>query len=402
MAGTALRRIWGARPTTGHKRLVLLASSALGTLVVIGLVVTLARTRHEVVDPSETAEIPNLDRKPGGMNSNLELERLRRLDAEQKARQAAEDGRSFTPRMAGGTGYEPGFTPPERLVTAERVAPFIDVALPAATPVTEPRKEANNDDIEAYRAAMSGLLASWRGKSPAGTTYTDDRNSGPANAGRGRAGTRDDFAPSQAAGSAGATQTASASAQGRKRVLLPANTGVFGEVVMGGNTDQGNMPVIVQALSGPIVGMRMSGTFVGSQPSACGLPVRLDKLTLLDGRQVPVDAYLVAPNDMNTCVASRVDPHTPERVIYPVLGAFAAGVGQALGASGSVISQGPYGGYSAFRNFNASQVLGIGAGAAGSAASQIFREQAPRGRTAYLDARDQVGIMFMAPVEVPD
>lgn len=396
MSTLAVRNFWNMRRTTGHKRLVLLGSTVLGVVVVVGLVATVLRPKPVMIDPSETSEIPDSDRKPGGTNSTLELERLRQLAAERQAMDAAAEGRSFTPRMAGGTGYEPGFTPAERLATVDRVEPVINVGPPAGAQVSEPRKEANNDDTEAYRAAMSSLFASWGGKSAVGHTYTDDRDSG-----RGRAGSSDNLTASRAAQGGGATQVAT-TAQARKRVLLPGNTGVFGEVVMGGNTDQGNMPIIVQALSGPIAGMRMSGTFVGSQPGACGSPVRMDKLTLPDGRQVGVDAFLVAPNDMNTCVASRVDPHTPERVIYPVLGAFAAGVGQALGASGSVISQGPYGGYSAFRNFNTSQVLGIGAGAAGSAASQIFREQAPRGRTVYLDARDQVGIMFMSPVEVAE
>jgi len=402
MSGILVRNGWFKRRSTGHKRLIMLGSTAVGLVVVIGLVATVLRPRQVVVDASETTEIPNADRKPGGANSTLELERLRILAAEREAVEAAREGRSYAPRMAGSTGYEPGFTPAERLQTAERVEPIVPASPTVGAQVTEVRREANDKDIEAYRAAMADLFASWSGKKAAGETYTDNRDTGRPNGGRGRAAPRDDLSGAQMADGGGATQVASASAQGRKRVLLPGNTGVFGEVVMGGNTDQGNMPVIVQALSGPVAGMRMSGSFVGSQPAACGSPVRIDKLTLLDGRQVPVDAYLVGPNDMNTCVASRVDPRTPERVIYPVLGAFAAGVGQALGASGSVVSQGPYGGYSAFRNFNTSQVLGIGAGAAGSAASQIFREQAPRGRTVYLDAKDQVGIMFMSPVEVPE
>ena len=107
---------------------------------------------------------------------------------------------------------------------------------------------------------------------------------------------------------------------------------------------------------------------------------------------------------METAVASGVDHHYVERFGLPVAAAFVAGLGQAVALSGSSFAANPvYGGYAAsYNHFNAGQLIGIGAGAAGAQASQLLAAAAPRGPTVNLAANAQVGVLFLAPVEVPE
>ena len=93
------------------------------------------------------------------------------------------------------------------------------------------------------------------------------------------------------------------------RVLIPAGRGVYARTVTAGSSDQGG-PVVVEALSGPIAGDRMIG---GLERREDRLVVSLKSLTLQDGRSVPIDALLVAPDSMETAVASSVDHHYIER-----------------------------------------------------------------------------------------
>ncbi|MFC7695069.1 hypothetical protein ACFQY5_41385 [Paeniroseomonas aquatica] len=148
-------------------------------------------------------------------------------------------------------------------------------------------------------------------------------------------------------------------------------------VITGGNTDQGSPTIIAQALSGPIAGRRMMGAFTrqgsGNQPGAL-LGLRFTSVTI-DGKAMPVDTFAVAPDTMDSAVASRVDPHgrTPGAARRR---AFVQGLGQALLSSGSTVAAGPYGGFSAFRQSRRSRCWASAQALPGASAGQMLREQA--------------------------
>jgi intracellular multiplication protein IcmE len=327
-----------------------------------------------------------LDGMPGGLQSNPELDRLRRLSEERAVAEAKRTGDSHAPSIPAGTTYDPHAMPSGDAV------PAITVTAPgmtkgnASTPAPQPTKE----DVAAYKSAIDALLKGWGGKESATLAYTL-----PGKSKSGAEGSRDGV--QQAAASAPAVP------QQRKRVLIAAGDGVFGMVFVGGNSDQQSPPIIVEALSGPIAHRKLTGSF--QAPSnrngpATDVVIRLTRMTTEDGRQVPIDAIVIAPDSMETAVASRVEPHTMQRIVLPMAAAFVQGLGQALAYSGSTTAVGPLGGFSAFRNFSPEQLIGIGAGSAAQSASQILRDQAPRGSTIFIDRGAEVGILFLSPLEV--
>ena len=253
----------------------------------------------------------------------------------------------------------------------------------------------DKDAVKAYADAISGSLAGWQGKRSETIVDIDPEQKGTGSPTAGPPNVR-----SAAYETAQANRAAQAERRPASRVLIPAGRGVYARTVTAGNSDYGGS-IIVEALSGPIAGDRMIG---GLERREDRLVVSLHSLTLQDGRSVPIDALLVAPDSMETAVASGVDHHYVERFVLPVAAAFVAGLGQAVALSGSSFAANPvYGGYAAsYNHFNAGQLIGIGAGAAGAQASQLLAAAAPRGPTVNLAANAQVGVLFLAPVEVPD
>jgi len=377
----------------GPLRIVLIGTTALVAVVGVAVIALTGRTdATPEVDASRATTMPQVNALPGGRNANPALDELRIREAMIRADQARRSGDSATLPMGAMRPYEPGAAPDEDPPRAEikieatRTEPRISV--PAA-PVSE-------EDIKAHQEAIKAVLASWRGKAPAIGTYEAPRQAEAATARPGPADPATGAQPQLDPRAPGGPQRRAGP------VLIAAGYSVYGYVIQGGNSDQGSPPIIVEALTGPIAGQRMTGTFMrpntqnGSSPA---LTVTMNKLTMADGRQRQISAYLVSPDTGESQVFSREDPHTVERVILPMAAAFAAGLGQGLGASGSVVASSPYGGFSAFRQFTPQQLIGIGAGSAGQTASQLLRERAPRQSTVYIDRGAEVSIMFAEPLE---
>lgn len=376
---------------TGARR-VFAIGAACAALVAgaVGLVAWSA-TRTPDRPPSETRRMPPADPLPGGPNNTAALDELRRRDAEDKARQAQRAGASYAVTMGGLDAFEPGSAPaPPRQVQIEQTATPTLRARPQQTPAEEKA-------VAQYDEAIKRLIRAWDGEGTA-TAMHDDKEPRQAEGRR---------------GGAGGVRQAAGAAEGReqqpqrrpKRVLLPGNTGVYGVVRIGASSDEPNAPIVVAIHGGPLDGTRASGAYSLNQTrngAVAGSMVKITRLTLADGRNVPVNAVLVAPEDMSTAVASRIDPHTAERIVYPMAAAFAQGLGRALLLSGSFVAGGPFGVSQGFNDLNTTQLFGVGAGAAGQAASQILREQAPRSATRHVDATSEVGVFFLDPVEVED
>ena len=128
------------------------------------------------------------------------------------------------------------------------------------------------------------------------------------------------------------------------------------------------------------------------------LVVTLNSITLQNGAQQTIDALVIAPDSMETAVASSVDQHYVARFVLPVAAAFVAGLGQAIQQSNAVVAVSPLGGYTAQNHLNFNQQLGVAAGAAGSQLQNLFLENAPKGPTVKLDAGVNVGVIFLKPL----
>ena len=196
----------------------------------------------------------------------------------------------------------------------------------------EPKQQPiDKDTVQVYETAIGNLLTGWQGKRS--QTVVDDRAGAegqrePAQRDRRISGARHTRRRRRAGGTP-------QNAVLHRAVLIPAGRGVYARTVTAGSSDQGG-PVVVEALSGPIAGDRMIG---GLERREDRLVVSLKSLTLQDGRSVPIDALLVAPDSMETAVASSVDQHYIERFGLPVAAAFVAGLGQAVALSGSTSRQ---------------------------------------------------------------
>ena len=177
-------------------------------------------------------------------------------------------------------------------------------------------------------------------------------------------------------------------------MLIPAGKGVYARTKLAANSDTGG-PVVVTAESGPIAGDDMMGTFSRRDDR---LVVNLTSITLQDGEQKSVDALVIAPDSMETAVASDVDQHYAARFVLPVAAAFVAGLGQAIEQSNATVAVSPFGGYTAQNHLNFNQQLGVAAGTAGTQLQQLFLQNAPNGPTVKLAAGVNVGVIFLKPL----
>jgi intracellular multiplication protein IcmE len=108
---------------------------------------------------------------------------------------------------------------------------------------------------------------------------------------------------------------------------------------------------------------------------------------------------MVAPDTMETAVASGVDEHYFTRFALPIAAAFVEGLGQAIQQSNSTIVQSPLGGVTAYNKLNLGQEMGIAAGTAGGTAAGLIDQAVPHGPTITLAAGVDVGVLFLSPLK---
>jgi len=274
------------------------------------------------------------------------------------------------------------------------------MVLPAPTSppavALQPSKPDENQ-TKVYQAAINSLLAGWGSKAQATDVILRPEdgkatNDGPAN--RGAVASNDGVQPMAAVQPIANARRLGSHTQGQ--VLMPAGRGIYARTVLAASSDQGG-PVVIEALSGPIAGDRMTGSFEKRDDR---LVVKLNSITLQDGTQQRIDALVIAPDSMETSVASSVDQHYVSRFVLPVAAAFVSGLGQAISQSNSTVIASPLGGATAFQRLNLGQQLGVGAGVAGAQFGAILREAAPKGPTVNLDANVNVGVVFLSPLIV--
>ncbi len=402
--GSALARVFSGAGSAGPRRLALIGGVAAVALGLIGVV--MIRGHHQG-QHSSVAALPEVNALPGGMHSNPYYNQLATQQAQLQAQAAAAKGQSSVAPMAPGVpagpvAPAPAVAQPAPTVTVRpappahlQPTPVAYAAAPAAQQPQQPTPEQKQQN-QLYAAAVDSLLAGWgNGPPPVTQVYIDPNKEGGTG---GPAGGTDAHAAAQPASSSATGRAANrdqaAPATPPATVLIPAGKGVYARTKLAANSDTGG-PVVVTAESGPIAGDDMMGTFSRRDDR---LVVNLTSITLQDGEQKSIDALVIAPDSMETAVASDVDQHYVARFVLPVAAAFVAGLGQAIEQSNATVAVSPFGGYTAQNHLNFNQQLGVAAGAAGTQLQQLFLQNAPNGPTIKLAAGVNVGVIFLKPL----
>ena len=409
-----LGRVLNNTGSAGPRRLLTIGAVAVAGLGVVGLV---WMRSDQVEGPAQIAQAPKVDPLPGGRHSTPAYTDLAIRHDQEVAARAAAEGQSSVATMPGSDtavrvppaapvvtlaprASEAGVgapAAPAPFVTPVRPVPNPYVA-PAATSAPPQSPKPDENQTKAYAAAIAALLNGWGGKAQA--TEVILRSDEPGLESGDGARRRGGASPGDGLQSVAATQPVPNAPRigGRPagQVLMPAGRGVYGRTVLAASSDQGG-PVVVEALSGPVAGNRMTGSFDRREDR---LVVKLNSITLQDGTQQAIDALVIAPDTMETSVASNVDQHYASRFILPVAAAFVSGLGQAFAQSNSTSVLSPLGGVTSVQRLNLGQQFGVGAGVAGAQLGAILHDAAPKGPTVSIEANVNVGVVFLAPLVV--
>lgn len=399
---------------TGHAgplRLLLISGT---TIAALGAVVAVSLVGTAEAPQSQTARMPTVNALPGGPNTNPNQDRLALRHDQAQAEAAARQRQSYTPPLAPSRPLDVKLAP----VTPE-VAPLVTAPAPALTPapihfVTSPaprpvpaevqpiqrvaqttQGEPKEDQL--FRAAVADVLNGWGSRPsrtdvvipaprPQGHGTSDEEN------GRSPGSSREDRSPV-------ALQASTIARPIADQVLVPAGRGVYAHTVLAVNSDTGG-PIVLQADTGPIAGDRVIGSF-GRAGTSDLLVVKVTSV-VHNGQAIPVDGVVIAPNTMETAVATSVDQHYLSRFLLPAAAAFIQGLGQAIATTSNtqtVLS--PFGGATYSTQLNLDQQLGVGAGVAAARIGNALNQSAPRSSTVNLAANASVGIMFLTSVSVP-
>jgi intracellular multiplication protein IcmE len=446
MSGTAIRRRFrgpfNKAGTAGPMRFVVIGGIG---LVVVGTVVAATLAGDDPLPESRVARQASVNPLPGGTNSTPYQSRLAVAENQRQAEQAQSQGRSYTPPINASQRATdvaallqppaPPATvvvgPPAPLPTqavqarATTAVPLVSFEAPApptrVQPAVAPAPQQNPIrtvaqtttqqqpvDDPAFREALARMMGSWQGR-PGRTTVTLTPPSS-ASAAEGDDGRRGTGGPPPLArqvssgevSPAGATASLpprSASAP-QGRVLVPAGRGIYAHTVLAVNSESGG-PIVLQADTGPIAGARLIGTF--SKPGTISrLVVRINSVQF-QGQEIAAEGLVIAPDTMETAVASSVDQRLGERFLLPAAAAFVAGLGQAVATTSNTFGQvSPFGGQSYITRLNPEQQLAVGAGAAAQQVGRALEQSAPRGPLVHLAANAPVGVMFLSNLTAPN
>jgi intracellular multiplication protein IcmE len=380
------------------------------------LLVGVSSISHPTLPESSVAKMPEVDPLPGGMHSNPAQDALLKRHAQTQADKALASGASYTPPLPAAA--------PLRLVDRRQPEEIADRApppAPAVVPIPEPaplyvpperpQEEARVEQVaasdpastgpneEQFKQAVADLFKQWEGRPPRTdlvlTPATD---------------VRDDLAPGQGArveqratSALSAPPTQQQQRPAAETVLVPAGRGVYAHTVLTVNSDTGG-PIVLQADTGPLAGDRMIGTFSKNQAVGAlfGDTERLIvRINLIEhrGQTINVQGLVIAPDSMETAVATSVDQHYIERFALPTAAAFVAGLGQAIALSNSTIGYTPFGGMiQSYGKLDFRQQAGIAGGAAAAQIGQTLQQQTPKSATVFLAANAGVGVIFLSNV----
>lgn len=389
-------------------------------IAAIGVSATAIAVRlSSITDPpapeSSVAKMPEVDPLPGGLNSNPAQDALLVRHAQGNAEKALSTGESYTPPLPASVPLtlakksrveEVGLSEPQ--TPADPPVVIVPEPAPTYVPPETPHDEEPAARIEKTSAsepvpgaedpqmkqAVADLFRQWDGRPPRTDVVLTPS-----------ADIRED-SPPRARAAAPASAPAPVQRIAPERVLVPAGRGVYAHTIVSVNSDTGG-PIILEADTGPLRGDRMIGVFSRNQGGG-SLFGNTDRVVVQvnslehQGQSIPVKGLVIAPDSMETAVATSVDQHYIERFALPAAAAFVSGLGQAIALSHSTIGYTPFGGIiQSYNGLNFRDQAGIAGGAAAAQIGQTLTQQMPRGPTVYLAANAGVGVIFLSNVTAP-
>jgi intracellular multiplication protein IcmE len=408
---------FGGAGRGGPGRLV----AIVGVVALMAGGVFLLSVRHGSGPPiSQVAKMKPGNLLPGGLQGTPAQDALQKEDSQEKAKAAEAAHKSYTPPIPSSTPFNgplpsevgmgapvapdvpaaapmppapaivtpaaPRFTPPERPVfdraTVDDGTGGARVTKIAAGDVEgDGAQEEGKNAREQRQRAIGDLVNSWSVRPPQTTVVIQ-----PATLKQGA----DD--PPAKVGAKGADSGVTSG-----RVLVPAGRGIYAHTVVAVDSDT-NGPIVLEADTGPISGDRMIGTF-----SKSGIDRLIVKVETVEHRGTSLEAngLVIAPDSMETAVASSIDEHYVERFLLPAASAFMSGLGQAVALGNSTNTVSPFGGTtSTIGPLTFKQEALVAAGASATAVSSALSAETPKGPTVHLAANVSVGVMFLSNLTV--
>jgi intracellular multiplication protein IcmE len=394
-----------------------------GRLIVIGAVIAcraggafLLSVRHGSGPPiSQVAKMKPGNLLPGGLQGTPAQDALQKKDSQEKAKLAEEAHKSYTPPIPSSTPFKgptevgmgapvapdvpapapmppapaivtpapPAFTPPERRVDPAAVVDEINGARVTKVAASGGESDETAEDAksasEQRKRAIGDLLNSWSSRPPQTTVVIE-----PAAVKTGA----DDPPGVGKTGGKGAESGVTGG-----RVLVPAGRGIYAHTVVAVDSDT-NGPIVLEADTGPISGDRMIGTF--SKSGNDRLIVKVESVEHR-GASLEANGLVIAPDSMETAVASSIHEHYVTRFLLPAASAFMSGLGQAVALGNSTTSVSPFGGTtSTIGPLTFKQEALVAAGASATAVSTALNAETPKGPTVHLAANVSVGVVFLS------
>ena len=408
---------FGGAGRGGPGRLV----AIVGVVALMAGGVFLLSVRHGSGPPiSQVAKMKPGNLLPGGLQGTPAQDALQKEDSQEKAKAAEAAHKSYTPPIPSSTALNgplpsevgmgapvapdvpaatpmppapaivtpaaPRFTPPERPMfdraTVDDGTGGARVTKIAAGDVEgDGAQEEGKTAREQRQRAIGDLVNSWSVRPPQTTVVIQ-----PAALKQGA-----DDPPAKV----GAKGTDSSVTGGK--VLVLAGRGIYAHTVVAVDSDT-NGPIVLEADTGPISGDRMIGTF-----SKSGIDRLIVKVETVEHRGASLEAngLVIAPDSMETAVASSIDEHYVERFLLPAAAAFMSGLGQAVALGNSTNTVSPFGGTtSTIGPLTFKQEALVAAGASATAVSTALSAETPKGPTVHLAANVSVGVMFLSNLTV--
>jgi len=393
--------------------------AGVGVAMVVTVVIVSMRSETPPLE-SAVASMPAVNPLPGGMNSNKAQDALLLRHAKERAEEAAKSKESYTPPipasrlMKARPALDPLIAEPvvPEIVEARRpevvsVAPVV-APPPAYVPPEAPliHRVASTTPVEVspdVKLAVDQLMRGWEGRPPRTdiVLMPGDRGLGEVPPERPNPGVRAGYGDNRGdvtGAVAPVVKGTAAPAAPAGRVLVPAGRAIYAHTVLAVDSDTGG-PIVLEADTGPLAGDRMIGSF--SKNGGERLVVRVNAIEHR-GKTLDATGLVIAPDSMETAVASSVEPHYFERFVLPAAAAFVQGLGQAIVASNSTQVITPFGQtITYFDRLDLDQQLAVAGGAAAREVGAELKRATPKGPTIHLAANVNVGVMFLSNVVEP-
>ncbi|MBB2161599.1 DotG [Gluconacetobacter sacchari] len=176
--------------------------------------------------------------------------------------------------------------------------------------------------------------------------------------------------------------------------MLPAGRGIYADMVTTADSDHPT-EVFADVTTGPFIGARLIGSFQKSGDTR--LVVKFSRLVIGKQPEIAVDGLAVAPDTMETFVASSVEEHLLTRALLPAAMEFASGLSQAMQTGNTTgISNGL--GVTTFSHLNLPQELAVAGGTAAQGVLRILQQTTPQQSTVRLEHKTTIGVIFVQAV----